>query len=174
MLRKSYTFFLTVLFCAAALMGGISDSSAKKLSTCPSVEPVQRSFGFSGQYSGTPEFELDSFTVPAGKRLVIETATVTVRDDGTTFGEPLNTGVILLIETTVNDELVQHSLPLKQIYYETQTRQAGFAVVQNLRIYSDPGSSVKAIIKFFTPTTDGNFGLNGTISGSLSGHLTEH
>jgi len=120
----------------------------------PAIEPFQASAGGSF-YNGVDSQTFVLATVPPGKRLVIEYATVSgfLGEAGLKLGA--------LISTTAGGTNVQHSLPVTE--QGSINDPVSFAAAQPMRLYADPGTNVVGIV-FRTPSQFGGGG-GMTISG---------
>jgi hypothetical protein len=119
----------------------------------PSLEPFQASGGGSFS-SGVDSSSFVLVTVPLGKRLVIEYATVSgFASEGVKLGA--------LIATTVGGTTVSHQLVVTD--QGTLNDPATFAAAQPMRLYADPGTNVVGIV-YRTPNEFGG-GAGITISG---------
>ncbi|HWH82768.1 MAG TPA: hypothetical protein VNU71_11095 [Burkholderiaceae bacterium] len=116
------------------------------------VQPFQQRLFFA---SGPPAPE-SQFTVPAGKRLLIETVTVEVQTPPTLVGEAS-------FSTSVGGVVAIHRLKLGQDGLNFFSRMQ-YSGTHNVRIYADPGTVVQFTAR---PLTTGSALGDFSVSGQL-------
>jgi hypothetical protein len=145
------------------MIGGVAHSWADSL-----FKPVQAALEFSGQ--ADEEHLVASFSVPAGKRLLIKMATILAE-------VPQGEAVFLVIETTVRGKEVRHYLTLEEKWIDPVNLPGNplvtFAGVHNVQIFADPGTTADVIVKRFSGCSNGGCPAPVEYSGSISGCLVD-
>jgi hypothetical protein len=98
------------------------------------------------------------YTVPAGKRLVIENVSAHIRVLTGAF-------VVVRVNTSVGGAFSEAEVPL--VFQGTFGREAHFSATQNMRLYADPNTAVT--ISYFRSTTD----TTGKVTLGFSGYLVD-
>lgn len=124
----------------------------------PARQPFQRELDplvAVGQFTAS-----DLFTVPAGKRLVIEFATASIT---TAPG----TKMWVRIQTRVNGSTNEHSL-LPELQGPFAASGSDFLLAaQSMKIYADPNTQVVAVVNVLGGTANANTGAAVVMSGHL-------
>jgi hypothetical protein len=119
----------------------------------PALQPFSHEFhiSFPNGSVGT-----DTFTVPAGKRLVIETVT------GAAFLSP-GVNVDFAMDVALNGAFVRYNFQSASagVFFNLERHHTAHAV----RIYADPGTTIRAIVQKSNSSTAGG----GNIS--IAGHF---
>ena len=134
---------------------GTGQTTAFSVQSSPPLQPFAKELAASFPASGTSASAM--FTVPAGKRLVIETVSLLIfLPSGQNFDS-------VSIATSVGGQTVNYSL------FPSPIPQSGtvslYGVTQPLKIYADAGTQVVAAI--LRPIASGDGTLNLVISGYL-------
>ena len=98
------------------------------------------------------------YTVPAGKRLVIENVSAHMRVLAGAF-------VVVSVHTSVGGAASEAEVPM--VYQGTFGREAHFSATQNMRLYADPNTAVT--ISYSRSTTD----TTGKVTLGFSGYLVD-
>ena len=176
MKRKSVISLSVVLILLVALFGGTAFAAqAVTVANTPLPvrdvdNPASQPFQISG-VATIGSFDTGStielFTVPLGKRLVIEHATVFA---GAGEGNKMIAFISTKIITTPNPDdtpFVAHALVMTE--QGTINDPVSFAASQPMRVYADPGTKVLGIVARTATAADGTSTLTATIT--ISGYF---
>ncbi len=139
------------------LSGEVAISAGETLDVRDAEAPARHAFQTELIFSVSPgqQYDLGAFTVPAGRRLVIEQVTV----DG--FTAPAGR-LLASVKTSVGGALAQHNLVMQE---QGTFNGAAFLVAsQRVRLYADPGTDVEVYILQSDP---GGSVIDATVSGYL-------
>jgi hypothetical protein len=169
---------LSVLLIAVALFGATSFAAQSVVISNtplpvsevakPASQPFQIS-GFATIGSSDTSSTIELFTVPAGKRLVIEYATVYA---GAGEGNKMVAFISTKLITTPNPDdspFVAHALVMTE--QGTINDPVTFAASQPMRVYADPGTKVLGIVARTADAADGTTTLSATIT--ISGYFVD-
>ena len=176
MKRKSIISLSVALILIVALFGGMAFAAQSVIVANTPLpvrdvdNPASQPFQISGLTTIGPfdtSSTIELFTVPAGKRLVIEYATVYA---GAGEGNKMVAFISTKLITTPdpNDSpFVAHSLLMTE--QGTINDPVTFAASQPMRVYADPGTKVLGIVARTADAADGTSTLSATIT--ISGYF---
>ncbi len=133
-------------------------------------EPLQLFYETSA--SKVEEFDLGTYTVPSGKRLVIQFASAYGMIDWT-GSVPKDEVVTLAIETTVNGQSATYYLTPLEIHYNSAYVSKTYSGNQQMDVYADPDTTVTIKGKVDSSCGNGTCADSLTFSISISGYLEQ-
>lgn len=150
------------------IQGGVSLDPTKNLVTLAAPPPVQPYQNSSSLFIDYPDDTWQTtFTVPAGKRLIIEYVSGEFTKKIGGGNDPSQPPFLFTVTTTSGAQTVSHVVPVRGIFDYAGTK-SWFQIAESLRLYADAGTSV--VVKLHHLFSAG-YQEQGTIG--LSGQLLD-